>query len=126
MVNNSKSGSPTQQLGKKYEKVALTYLRKSGLNLLEQNFHCRLGEIDLILKDCKTLVFVEVRYRKTQTRGTAIDTIHFYKQKKIIQTAKLYLLSKGLTEQVACRFDVVGVFYQDSKLCCHWIKNAFQ
>jgi putative endonuclease len=124
-VRKVKSGSPSQQSGKKCEDLALAYLTKLGLKLIEKNFHSRFGEIDLILQDSETLVFVEVRFRKNQTRGTGIDSINFNKQKKIIQTAKLYLLSKGLYEQAPCRFDVVGVFYQENQLRCHWIQNAF-
>lgn len=118
--------SPTQQRGHHFEKLALNYLLKRGLEVVEINFSCSCGEIDLILKDSDTLVFTEVRFRKNNSYGGAVASIHLAKQKKIIRTAKFFLLGHGLTEELPCRFDVIGLSLNSAQVEYLWIKNAFQ
>lgn len=121
--------------GRFYEARAKDYLKKQGLREFQFNYHSRYGEIDLIAKDRETLVFIEVRYRKKQKHGSAAATVNFHKQQKLIKTAQHYLQKNGLTNQVPCRFDVIGITgnvsestfsmkYKDN-LEFQWIKNAF-
>ncbi|MDT8397164.1 MAG: YraN family protein [Pseudomonadales bacterium] len=115
----------TRQTGRHHETLALAYLEKAGLRLIQRNFNCRLGEIDLIMHDRDQLVFVEVRYRRQEQRGSGIESVTPGKQRKIIRAAKLYLLSKGLYERISCRFDVVGLRGDMQNPEFHWLKNAF-
>jgi len=108
--------------GVKYEKQALAFLKQQGLLLICQNFYCRFGEIDLIMSDQDTLVFIEVRYRKNQDFGGAEASITHQKQQKIIKTAKHYL--SQLSTEPYCRFDVVAINEKSKQPL--WIQDAFQ
>lgn len=108
--------------GVKYEKQALAFLKQQGLLLICQNFYCRYGEIDLIMSDQDTLVFVEVRYRKNQDYGGATASITQQKQKKLIKTAKHYL--SQLDSEPYCRFDVIAINQATAQP--QWIQDAFQ
>lgn len=102
------------------EQLAETYLLKQGLSLKEKNYHCRYGEIDLIMQSDDTLVFVEVRLRKNKLFGSAIDSITAQKQQKLLRTAQHFLQQHG---EQACRFDVIAL----SSLSIsevEWIQNA--
>jgi len=115
----------TQDIGKAAEEIACNFLRKKGLRLVSRNFCCRAGEIDLIMQDSEHLVFVEVRYRKTQLFGGGVASISYGKQQKILKTAHYYLLKNKLHERVACRFDVIAVSELPSGQHIEWIENAF-
>lgn len=104
------------------EKKALSYLQEQGLTLICQNYYCRFGEIDLIMSDQDTLVFIEVRYRKNSNFGGAFASINNSKQRKIITTAKHYLST--LDTEPFCRFDAVAIGSESPTPA--WIKNAFQ
>jgi len=108
--------------GVKYEQQALAFLKQQGLLLICQNFYCRYGEIDLIMSDQDTLVFVEVRYRKNQDYGGATASITQQKQKKLIKTAKHYLAQ--LDSEPYCRFDVIAINQATTQP--QWIQDAFQ
>ncbi len=104
------------------EQLALKHLQKQGLSLVTKNYHCRGGEIDLIMEDNNELVFVEVRYRKSIAYGSPIESVTSQKQQRIIHTAQHYL-QNNQSLAFSYRFDVVGIsFDQDVK----WVKNAFQ
>lgn len=105
------------------EHTAEAYLKKQGLSLLEKNFSCRFGEIDLVMRDGKTLVFVEVRLRTNAKFGSAAQSINHAKQEKLIRTAQFYLQQKDLA--LACRFDVV-LFSDTQMQAIEWIRNAFE
>jgi len=102
------------------EKLALEYLQRNGLQLIESNFKCRFGEIDLILNDGSTLVFVEVRLRSSQRFGGAAASVTSAKQGRITRAAQIYLQQQN--REMACRFDVVVL---DGEHRIEWIKNAF-
>lgn len=108
--------------GVKYEQQALAFLKQQGLLLICQNFYCRFGEIDLIMSDQDTLVFVEVRYRKNQDYGGATASVTRQKQHKLIKTAKHYL--SQLDVEPYCRFDVIAMSESSSQP--QWIQDAFQ
>ena len=95
--------------GEQAEQRAQAYLISQGLQAVTRNYRCKLGEIDLIMRDGELLVFVEVRFRSTSGFGTAAETVTRQKQQKIIRAAAYFLKSEGLTEQVSCRFDVVSL-----------------
>ncbi len=101
------------------EQTAADYLARQGLTLVERNFRCRLGEIDLIMRDGQTLVFVEVRQRASQQFGGAAASIDSRKQQKLVATAQLYLAKSG--KMPSCRFDAVLMQGQTIQ----WIRDAF-
>ncbi|HEY7985499.1 MAG TPA: YraN family protein [Methylophilaceae bacterium] len=102
------------------EQLVSEYLQRNGLQLIESNFLCRFGEIDLILHDGTTLVFVEVRLRTNPHFGGAVGSITSAKQGRIIRAAQIYLQQQS--REMACRFDVVVL---DGERNIEWIKNAF-
>ena len=113
--------------GKAAEEIACSYLKKNGLKLIDKNFYSRYGEVDLIMKDQDTLVFIEVRYRKNLDYGGALESVTPTKQKKIQTTALYYMQKKG--SEYNSRFDVVALTGNDinnqNKLSIEWIQNAF-
>lgn len=111
-------------IGQQAEQFAKQFLKNQGLRFLEANFNSRMGEIDLIMHDADTTVFVEVRYRKNSMFGSALETITAKKQRKIRLTAESYL-AKHKLKNVACRFDTVGLCGNIDSPTIEWIKNAF-
>jgi putative endonuclease len=107
--------------GLEAEKIAATFLTNKGLKLVEQNFHCRFGEIDLIMKDADTLVFVEVRLRSNDQFGSAAASITLQKQKKLIATAQCFLQTQ---QDCACRFDAI-LMNKANLNNIEWLRNAF-
>ncbi len=103
------------------EKAAALFLQQQGLSLLAQNYSCRYGEIDLIMRESKTLVFVEVRLRTHREFTSAADSIDQRKQQKLIRVAQFYLQSHDLN--MPCRFD--AILFDNSKYQSpNWIRNA--
>lgn len=107
--------------GEQSEQLALKYLLNKGLTIVTQNFRCKYGEIDLIMRDQKTLVIVEVRFRKSNKYGGALESITVKKQSRIITTTQYYLLTHNVDSPI--RFDVVTLSNDND---INWIKNAFQ
>lgn len=112
---------PPMNTGQQAEQQALEYLGKQGLKLITQNYHSRRGEIDLIMEDENTLVFVEVRYRKSAKYGSALESVNNQKQARIIHTAEHYL-QQHPSKHSAYRFDVVAINPNN----IDWVKDAFQ
>lgn len=108
-------------VGTKYEKAAGAYLETQGYQILEYNFRNRWGEIDIVAREGRCFVFVEVKYRKDGRSGSALEAVTVRKQKTICRVAAYYLLQHGLTMEYPCRFDVVAVENGQIRL----IKNAF-
>lgn len=113
--------APHLQRGANTEQLACAHLQASGLKLLQQNYRLKMGEIDLIMLDGRTVVFVEVRYRKNNRYGGALHSIDPRKQARIIRTAQHYLQYRAPDAQA--RFDVVAVEGDNN---IHWIRNAFE
>lgn len=115
--------------GQQAEQIACHYLQQHGLQLIAQNYQCRRGEIDLIMGDAGTLVFVEVRARRSDRFGSALESITADKQSRIIATAQHYLQQNRLQQN--CRFDVVAMrmppatSHQNPEVS-DWIRDAFQ
>ena len=120
MLNLWKKLSPTER-GNKAESEAQKLLISEGLKPVLRNYHCRSGEIDLIMKDNDTLVFVEVKYRKSINYGDGADSVTYKKQQKLLKAAHHYLLKHPYSGP--CRFDVVALSPEHPP---KWIKNAFE
>ena len=112
-------------LGKEGERLAERFLEKKGYKLLERNYRCTAGELDLIVLDRRVIVFVEVKTRTGQGFGTPFEAVEFRKQRKIIQAAQFFLAEKGLQQRDA-RFDVVGVSWVGREPVVEHIENAFE
>lgn len=95
--------------GGRYEAKAAAFLEKMGIRVLEQNFRCRTGEIDLIAREGEYLCFVEVKFRESGACGEPLGAVDRKKQRRISRTALFYLMKKGLPDSTPCRFDVVGI-----------------
>ncbi len=108
--------------GAQAERLAAQFLQGRGLKLLQQNYRCRYGEIDLILQDADTLVFAEVRLRKHSNFGGAAASINAAKQGRLIRTAQHYLST--LAHIPPCRFDAVLLDTLENP-SPEWIRNAF-
>ena len=123
--------SNSREIVKAQESRAANFLRAKGLKLLCRNYHSRFDEIDLILSDSGTLVFIEVRYRANGLFGGAVASVTVAKQRRIRLTAAHYLQTHNGLQHCPCRFDVLGVFgeadanSQTGAQCFDWIKNAF-
>ncbi|KTD07699.1 YraN family protein [Legionella jamestowniensis] len=113
----------TRKIGLAIEQQAQVYLETRGLKWISSNYQCRLGEIDLIMRDGGYLVFVEVRARSSAAFGGAAASITYGKRQKIIKTASHYLLSNKLTDKQPVRFDVLS--FEGKTPQVNWIKNAF-
>ena len=113
----------TQEKGRLAEEKALSYLVAQGLKLVAQNFRCRLGEIDLIMRDRDYLVFIEVRARVSADFGGGIASITYAKRQKIIKSASYYMLTQSARSNLAIRFDVISIDGKSASLS--WIKDAF-
>ena len=108
--------------GSDAEQIAVSYLQRQHLVLVTQNYRCRFGEIDLIMRDGIVLVFIEVRMRSHEMFGGAAASITPSKQAKLLRTARHYLAE--LNSEPPCRFDALllsGANGQEIE----WIKNAF-
>ena len=102
--------------------MAAAYLEERGVTILERNYRCRMGELDLIAKDGEYLVFVEVKYRCDKESGHAAEAVDSKKQRVISRVAAYYLMSRRSTLDLPCRFDVVAV--EDGGI--RWYQNAFE
>jgi putative endonuclease len=114
-----------QQYGKESESVAVRYLKKNGYKILEQNYRNKIGEIDIIAKDKKTLAFVEVKATRTDSFGSPKWAVTPKKQRKISMVA-LYYLKTTKQNKVKARFDVVAISSSQDNPRIELIKNAFE
>ena len=119
--------SSSTSTGRHYEALARDYLQQQGLTLLEQNYHSRFGEIDLIMFDQQVLCFIEVKFRKSNAFGGAVSAIPRSKQQKIVKTAQCYISSTPAIAQKPMRFDALILQLESSvsDLNIEWIQNAF-
>lgn len=114
----SRPRTARQIAGQIGEDEALAYLQQQGLTLVERNFLCKGGEIDLVLQDGAVLVFVEVRKRADKQHGGAAASITRSKQKRLIIAAHIFLQRYKMPP--ACRFDVIAIDATEMS----WLKNA--
>ena len=109
-----------RRTGSRYEAKAAKYLEDQGIMIVERNYHCFQGEIDLIGKKGELLIFVEVKYRRNEKNGVPSEAVTWQKQQHIRRTAQYYLYSHRYGE-IPCRFDVVGILGKEIR----WIQDAF-
>ncbi|MGB4074288.1 YraN family protein [Pseudomonas sp.] len=116
----------TQQRGNAAEALARQHLEQQGLRLLAQNWRCRLGELDLVMLDADTVVFVEVRYRRYSAWGGAVESVDARKREKLSRAAQHFLQQESRWAKHPCRFDVIAI-NADSQAPAqlNWIQNAF-
>jgi putative endonuclease len=114
-----------QIVGKAGEEAALQYLCRHGYRIVERNYRCRFGEIDLIARDGSMLVFVEVKTRRTQMYGPAAAAVTHGKQQHLIKASQAYLMQRKMADEL-CRFDVVTVAIDVQPPHIELIKDAFQ
>jgi putative endonuclease len=113
--------------GKRNEKRVEIWLRRQGLRTVERNYHCRQGEIDLVMREADgSLVFIEVRYRENRSHGGALASVDPHKQRRLINAARHYLANHPTAATGSCRFDVVAVEPErNNHDGIEWITNAF-
>ncbi|GHG72406.1 UPF0102 protein [Alishewanella longhuensis] len=109
--------------GKYYEQLALAYLQQQGLTLVTQNFSCKVGEIDLIMRQQQSWVFVEVKYRASNAYGGALAAVSRSKQQKVLRAVLYYQQLHRITQQ-PCRIDVLAIEGQ-APYQYNWLQNAF-
>lgn len=122
MSGNDTTSVSTQVIGKRAEDLAARFLEQRGLAILARNFRCRGGEIDLVCRDGKSLVFVEVRLRRNAHYGGAAASITARKQKRIILAARHYLAACAGAD-ADCRFDCI--LLDSDANAIEWERDAF-
>ncbi len=98
-----------QQLGRSGEDLALAFLVQKGYEPVARNYRFRGGELDLVMRDGDTLVFIEVRTKHAVDHGTPLETVDFKKRRQIERTARYFLAREKIADDVCCRFDVIGI-----------------
>ncbi|MDP1573673.1 MAG: YraN family protein [Coxiellaceae bacterium] len=119
MIHNSKT------VGADGEEEAFLYLKKQGFSLIERNYRTQGGEVDLIMKDGEYTVFVEVKFRQSESYGEAVDLVPAWKQKRLIRAATSFLVEKNSYHNTYARFDIIAIFANKNDRIT-WIKNAFE
>jgi putative endonuclease len=114
-----------QVLGKEGEEIAESYLTKKGYRLVERNYRCRGGEVDLIVLDRRVIVFVEVKARNDASFGSPLESVHPRKQQRMTRAALIFLSEHKLHHRDA-RFDVVGISFGGDKPAVEHVQNAFE
>lgn len=112
--------------GEAGEQLALEHLERHGLRLLARNVHARGGEIDLVMLDGPTLVFVEVRSRASRGLVGALESVTASKQRRVFSAARVYLDRHPEHASRPCRFDVVGITRDGTLTTLEWAANAFE
>lgn len=111
----------SRQVGKRYENMALAHLQSVGLIFVAANVQYRFGEIDLIMQDQQTLVFIEVRFRRSSRFGGAIPSITHSKRQRLLHAAGHWLMERDLSlETTDCRFDIFAITGNQVE----WFQNA--
>jgi putative endonuclease len=111
--------------GNLLENAAIKHLQQHNVKILQRNFKCKYGEIDLIARDKQDLLFVEVRYRQNAICGTAAESVTAAKQQKIIYAANFFLQVRSWAANMYCRFDVIAINGSIESPTIEWIKGAF-
>lgn len=110
-----------RKIGSIYEQIAAQALEDQGYVIVERNYHCTFGEVDLIAMHNGFLVFVEVKYRKTEKFGLPVEAVNYKKQKIISKVAEQYIARKRFAKMPKVRFDIVGILGQEVAI----YQNAF-
>ena len=121
MTGGRNGPDSSKKIGSRYEQAAADFLQDRGYKILERNFRCPAGEIDIIAREGEYLCFLEVKFRSEKDRGTPQEAVNGRKQRRISRAALYYMMKNGLSDTTPCRFDVVGILPEKTTL----IKNAF-
>jgi len=122
----TRTSESTRDAGAHYERAALAHLEHAGLSLVARNYHCRFGEIDLVMRDRGAIVFVEVRYRRSRGYGGGIDSVDASKQAKLVRAAAAFLADHPRLADATCRFDVLAIGGTPDAPAFDWRRNAFE
>ena len=120
----TKRPDPRKELGARGELLAEKELKRRGFKILERNYNCRVGEIDLVARERDTTVFVEVKTRTSREFGSGLDAITPRKRHKLVRVAQFYLSANGLLDTPA-RIDVVAVDLSGRKPAVELVRGAF-
>lgn len=115
-----------KEAGDRGEALALRYLQAAGLILLQRNYRCNGGEIDLVMRDGAVLVLVEVRYRRDNLFGGAAASVGAHKQQRLLRAAQHLLQTHRAYRQHPARFDLVAIDGDSNNTQVNWIKDAFR
>ncbi len=118
--------TPRQLAGSAAEQMALEHLQRHKLSLVARNFNVRGGELDLVMLDKNTLVFVEVRQRAAHALVSATESVNISKQRRLIHAAQCFLAKHPEHASRPCRFDVIGIQNTLDNNTLDWQKNAFE
>ena len=110
-----------REIGKEKEQKAADYLEKNGIKVTANNYYGKYGEIDIVAEDGKTLVFVEVKYRKNDSNGKAEESVSKAKMRRLYITAMEYITKNRIAESISVRFDLIAI--NGNRI--NWIKNSF-
>ena len=126
MPAESSPPAASQRLkGDAIERMACQHLERRGLTLIERNYRSPFGEIDLVMRDRETTVFVEVRYRQNTRFGLPAETVDARKQARLRATAEHYLQRDSRACNKPCRFDIVAVTQDPAGEQIEWLQTAF-
>ncbi len=113
-----------KEIGKLGEKIAKEYLEKQGIKIIEQNYFCKFGEIDLIGIENKTIIFIEVKLRFNNSFGAPYEAVGSKKWERLQNAAQLYLIEHNINN-MDCRFDIISLLYSNDKknFNIEWLKD---
>ena len=114
-----------QSLGKRGEELACAELEKRGYVIVDRRFRTRCGELDIVARDGAVVVFVEVKARSGSNFGTPLESVTWQKQQRLSRMAASYVCVKRLSDDVACRFDVVSILEQQGTHTIELVRGAF-
>jgi len=123
-MTTTRAAAP-RSTGAHYEALARSHLERAGLALVEANFTCRHGELDLVMRDRDVLVFVEVRYRRRSGFGDGADSVGRAKRQRLVRAASAWLAAHPQQAHATCRFDVVSIGGDADRPALEWLRNAF-
>ena len=112
-------------VGGSLESLACEYLRNNGAQVIESNYRCRQGEVDIVARDGVYLCFVEVKYRNNYRFGEPEEAVDLKKRRHICKVSRFYLYSKYKSFDIPIRYDVIAISPENDFLTFKWIKNAF-
>lgn len=116
----------SQQLGQWAEQYASQYVEQLGFNIVQRNYHCRGGELDLIINKDKLLVFIEVKARSSQEYGSAVEMLTPNKQKRMMKAITHFLHHFPQYDHYDYRFDLFAIqIHSSHNIAVEWIENAF-
>ena len=113
-------------VGDDTEALACEFLESQGASVLERNFRCRQGEVDIIARDGRYLCFIEVKFRKDETFGQPQEAVSYKKRQHICKVSLFYLYSKYKSLDISVRYDIIAISPKDKMLSFNWIKDAFE